>query len=234
LIGIESEMDKLLKKKSDNNDLKSPLVEAIASINKNKTMILNEFDHKLRRVDREKNGEIDVGFLENIKQLKKVKLFDIENEDELYNNENIINLYKLITIKFIIGKLIWYILAGTLVASISYNYIININCEQHISVLDGLTKNFHTQDSNSQKMGGYKWKLYRSVDPDDVNIEEFADEGILLNEFKEYLESKLTSSNDLDVDISQIQLDQLGLTSITLLRKHYIKINDNAFFKPIA
>ena len=52
LIGIESVMDELLKK-NDGNDLK----EAIVSINKNKTMILNEFDHKLRRVDGEKNGK---------------------------------------------------------------------------------------------------------------------------------------------------------------------------------
>ncbi len=49
-------------------------------------------------------------------------------------NEDIIELYKLLTIKNIVGRVAWYILAGLLICSITFNYIINIKCGTSIAI----------------------------------------------------------------------------------------------------
>ena len=54
-----------------------------------------------------------------------------DNPDEL-------ELFKLVNIKHLIGKLMWYILAGTVITSISYNYIINIKCTQSLKDVEKL------------------------------------------------------------------------------------------------
>lgn len=66
-----------------------------------------------------------VDYSEFIKELKKDNIFI---SDDLENSKDIIELYKLLTIKNVIGKIIWFILAGLLICSITYNYIINIKC----------------------------------------------------------------------------------------------------------
>jgi hypothetical protein len=48
------------------------------------------------------------------------------------NNSNIQELYRLLVIKNVIGKITWYVLAGVLVSSVSYNYIINMSCEKSL------------------------------------------------------------------------------------------------------
>ena len=48
-------------------------------------------------------------------------------------------------IKDVIGRLFWYVLAGTLIASISYNFIINMNCEK---TLDQAKKDYSTMFEN--------------------------------------------------------------------------------------
>jgi hypothetical protein len=44
----------------------------------------------------------------------------------------IILLYQLLVIKQLIGKLVWYVLAGILISSISYNLVINMACEKSL------------------------------------------------------------------------------------------------------
>ena len=48
------------------------------------------------------------------------------------NNPDIQDLYRLLVIKNIIGKITWYVLAGVLVSSVSDNYIINMSCEKSL------------------------------------------------------------------------------------------------------
>ena len=53
----------------------------------------------------------------------------------------IIVLYQLLVIKQLIGKLVWYVLAGILISSISYNLVINMACEKS---LEEIKKDFET------------------------------------------------------------------------------------------
>ena len=53
----------------------------------------------------------------------------------------IMSLYKLLVIKQALGKIVWYILAGILISSISYNLIINMSCEKS---LEEIKKDFDT------------------------------------------------------------------------------------------
>ena len=51
---------------------------------------------------------------------------------ELLTNPDIQNLYKLLVIKNVLGQITWYTLAGVLVSSVSYNYIINMSCDKSL------------------------------------------------------------------------------------------------------
>ena len=51
-------------------------------------------------------------------------------------NELLKDLYKLLVIKNVIGKVTWYTLTGVLVSSVSYNYIINMSCEKSLEEID--------------------------------------------------------------------------------------------------
>ena len=53
-------------------------------------------------------------------------------ERELLTNPDIQNLYKLLVIKNVLGQITWYTLAGVLVSSVSYNYIINMSCDKSL------------------------------------------------------------------------------------------------------
>jgi hypothetical protein len=92
------------------------LVKAINTIKNNKSQFINQIDLNLSN------------FETFISQLKQAKIIQYgETSDEL-----IIKLYKLITIKHVIGKIVWYVLAGILISSISYNFIIGISCEKSV------------------------------------------------------------------------------------------------------
>lgn len=53
-------------------------------------------------------------------------------QHELETNLDIQNLYKLLVIKNVLGQITWYTLAGVLVSSVSYNYIINMSCDKSL------------------------------------------------------------------------------------------------------
>ncbi len=110
-LGIESILNKMLKR--DNDTVK----EAIEKIDTNKTEFINEFDN----THTEYTNFIKKLQAENITKSSALN-FNSVSEDE-------IELFKLINIKHIIGKVVWYILAGTLIASISYNNIVTMQCE---------------------------------------------------------------------------------------------------------
>ena len=99
----------------------------------NKSKFINEFEP-----DKSQFKE----FIEKLKDEGLTKntflTGDKIGEDEL-------ELFKLVNIKHIIGKLMWYILAGTVISSISYNYIINnffhaVWCQFAEDTIDGSVK----------------------------------------------------------------------------------------------
>lgn len=66
---------------------------------------------------------------------------EIDSTTNETNVDHLLKLYQLLVIKQFIGKMVWYILAGILICSISYNLIINMNCEKSV---EELTKDFET------------------------------------------------------------------------------------------
>ena len=71
-----------------------------------------------------------------------------------HSKNALLKLYQLLVIKHIIGKIVWYILAGILISSISYNLVISMACEKS---LEEIKKDFETarvkaeQDAESQQ-----------------------------------------------------------------------------------
>jgi hypothetical protein len=64
----------------------------------------------------------------------------------LQKNPDIQNLYKLLVIKNVLGVITWYTLAGVLVSSVSYNYIINMSCDKS---LEEITKDLNNAEAAS-------------------------------------------------------------------------------------
>ena len=103
---------------------------AISKINTHPEKFINEFDHELHNYDI---------FVE---KLRASGIF--KNDDKAT-----IELFKLVNIKHAIGEIFWYILAGTLVVSISYNYIINITCQKSVEETQKEFDELYNDDDDS-------------------------------------------------------------------------------------
>jgi hypothetical protein len=116
MLGVDQTLKELITKTEGIDPNKNELIKAINTINNNKSKFINQID-------------IDLSNFENfIDELNKANIIgQVDATDP-----NIMQLYKLITIKHVIGTLVWYILAGILISSISYNYIIGISCEKSV------------------------------------------------------------------------------------------------------
>ena len=114
LLGAEDIIVKLLNKEQT----EVSITKALGQIEQNKSKFINEFDSDQSQ------------FKEFIEKLQKEGLTKTTSLTGNKITPDELELFKLINIKHIIGKLMWYILAGTVISSISYNYIINIKCTQ--------------------------------------------------------------------------------------------------------
>jgi hypothetical protein len=131
MLGVSTALENLMTKDAKIEE-KPDLVKAINTIKNNKSKFINQIDINLS------NFEAFIG------ELRQTSI--IEYSGEGTENTDIINLYKLITIKHVIGKIVWYILAGILISSISYNYIIGISCEKTV---DQIIKDY--EDANPEE-----------------------------------------------------------------------------------
>jgi hypothetical protein len=115
-LGAETKLEELIKKQTTSD--KTDVNNAINNILGNKDRFINSFDSEVNN------------YTSFIKQLKESELIT-EGKEE---NNNIINeIYKFVVMKNIIGKLVWYFLAGTVVCAISFNYIVNQTCTLNVS-----------------------------------------------------------------------------------------------------
>ncbi len=114
LLGVNKLIGNILNESKDNN---KDLVKALVYIKKNYSKFINEID-----ID-------ELEFEKFIETLHRENIINTgKTAEEALQDSNILELYKLVNIKHIIGKIVWYILAGILIASITYNFIINITC----------------------------------------------------------------------------------------------------------
>ena len=112
LSGLNNIMNKLIKPKI--NDSATPeskeMQEALAHIYADKSLLINEITQE--------NFEL---FWDKMKGLFT------EQQDELKEK-----LKDMVRLKDIVSEYIWYMLTGTLVTSVGYNYTINIGCKQSV------------------------------------------------------------------------------------------------------
>ena len=146
ILGVETTLTAILNK---TNDASGNLVKAIANITHNKSNFINQIDINKKT------------FLIFIDDLIKAQIIILEKpkaeagaaagaaagaDNEIRINPDIQNLYKLLVIKNVIGQITWYILAGVLVSSVSYNYIINMSCDKS---LEEITKDLNNAEAKS-------------------------------------------------------------------------------------
>ena len=127
-LGLQKVYDSIFK--SENEDSKNPeLTKAIANMNNNKMKFINQISSNLEEFNK---------FFKGIPDLIKVTKIE----------EHKLKLYQLLVIKQALGKIVWYILAGILISSISYNLVINMACEKS---LEEIKKDFDTAREESEQ-----------------------------------------------------------------------------------
>jgi hypothetical protein len=133
ILGVEEILTKLLNEKAPQGD-NSELVKAISNISNNKSNFINQID-----IDKK-------NFYDFIGALRKDGIFATTSDhgNSIEDSGLLKDLYKLLVIKNVIGKVTWYALTGVLVSSVSYNYIINMSCEKTI---EDINKDLAAADS---------------------------------------------------------------------------------------
>jgi hypothetical protein len=160
-LGAEKEFTNYLndtsgKDKSGKSVKKNPdLVTAINYVKSNKSMFINEFSPNEKEFEKEfdqlKNSEV---IMDGEALLKKG--LNIQDFEKI--------LYKFVLIKNTIGKGVWYILGGTVVSAISYNILLDINCQKSTSKMQSDINNLYAEPDS---LTGHKWRLLIPVIQDD-------------------------------------------------------------------
>lgn len=132
-LGTKETIINIIKKIDDTPD--DSLKRALININMNMTKFINEID-----IDKH-------DFIKFIKQLQTEGFTKGKIEsDDIFKNSDVIKLYSLVVTKYTIGKLIWYILAGLLISSITYNSIITTSCNKSIDEYKTEYSNIYVND----------------------------------------------------------------------------------------
>jgi hypothetical protein len=113
----------------------------------NKIIIPREFQQPTirdKRDESESPGEIRGGrrlVLKGRSYIPKKNFTGGDGKAEEAVENPLLTLYQLLIIKQVIGKIVWYVLAGILISSISYNLVINMACEKS---LEEIQQDFET------------------------------------------------------------------------------------------
>jgi hypothetical protein len=73
---------------------------------------------------------------------------DLSREAREPNKNPLLTLYQLLVIKQVIGKIVWYVLTGILISSISYNLVINMACEKSLEEIEQDFETAREEQSN--------------------------------------------------------------------------------------
>jgi hypothetical protein len=133
LLGIKDIMNSILIVPDNNKSASdSKVKEALLKITSDKSILINEI-----------TPENFTDFVSSMSPL-------IGPDKKIYIDK----LYNLVRVKNIIGELVWYILTGLLIISISYNNILNTTCKKNISDMKLTMRN-----NNKQKEEEYNNKI---------------------------------------------------------------------------
>ena len=205
IIGATDVLKKILKHYNNTNE-DEDLKNAILNINKDYSRFINEIS----------SNQND--FIEFIKSLSKNGFTETAHE-LIETDTNIIDFYRHIVAKHFIGKIIWYILAGILISSITYNYIINITCER---TLDETQEMYNKLYSNSvTEIKGKKWQ--KKIDVKD-RVNANVDFNILIENWRDNPDKFTSNKNFVSFTQHELQLSSI-LTPIHNANSIYISVN---------
>jgi hypothetical protein len=125
---------------------------AILSINSDDSLLVNQFapESLTDKLDKD-NNPTGVKWRKNFEtawsNLQSAKILNsFPDVAENMNKRN--RLYKFVEMKYTIAELIWNLLAGFLVTSISYNYIVNIGCQKSAARMKQLHDDYEEKQRN--------------------------------------------------------------------------------------
>lgn len=142
LCGLSDFFDKIMKEKLDLGNGASPEAsQVLEHIYSDKSLLVNEISES--NIDR---------FWTNMQILFK---------PSEYNEQNKLALASFIKLKDSVSEYIWYMLTGSLVTSVSYNYIVNQGCSQSVKELKQRRSAYKKQLEEKRQAGeNNKPKVY--------------------------------------------------------------------------
>tara|TARA_B100000780_G_scaffold234760_1_gene175209 strand:+ start:3278 stop:4336 length:1059 start_codon:yes stop_codon:yes gene_type:complete len=208
-------------KQSSNEEKNTTLKKALENIEKNYSRFINEIDTNQEKFER---------FIKQLGQESFTRIVGdhTDNPEGLYNNPKVVQLFALVKIKELIGKLFWYILAGTLIASISYNFIINMSCEKTL----GQAKKEYSKlyENSDDPVYGKKW-LKLSEEPSEMDNQDYTSRlPEFITKFGTHLLNKQDDNNEVTIEGHQLRSIQLSFDELP--KNCFIQI-DNSYFRPI-
>jgi hypothetical protein len=220
-LGVTSTIKNILKSAEANKD--TTLKKALENIEKNYSRFINE-------IDSDKDD-----YIKFMKQLYRENFIENNSSDNgkfdaFLNSPKSVNLFALINVKKLIGKLFWYVLAGTLVSSVSYNFIINMSCDKSI---DQTEKEYSELYENSYNpIYGKKWQVLTEEPSENDNQNYTTQLAVFINSQNNIFVTAVME-NKIEIELTRPQRYDITTLYDELPSNSYIEINGN-YFRPIA
>lgn len=149
IAGINSTLADILiaNPKNDKNSQDGPMHEALAHIYSDKSLLVNEITKE--------NFDF---FWNNMSGTFK---------PGVANNEKLkMDLYSFVVLKETVSKYIWYIFAGVLITSVSYNYIINSKCNISVAEMQKRQSEYEQElvDAQNQASNSSETRIYTTTE----------------------------------------------------------------------
>lgn len=126
------------QEKIDNN---IDVARALQKIYGNESLLINEIPR-----DGETEEQKVANFTDFFNTMSQLKIFKPKTE----TREAQVELYRLLKIKDIVAEYVWYILAGLLVSSITYNYIVNVGCDINSKQMSDAYRQYEKEEAKKQ------------------------------------------------------------------------------------
>ena len=157
----------IIKPKNEFGNVKSDMIDtdnktvakALQQIYGNESLLINE-------IPREGDNDADKvdSFNDFFTTMQNLGIFNPQSKETDIAK---VQLYKLLQIKDYVAEYIWYILAGILVSSITYNYIVNVGCNFSSAQMSESYNKFVSSDLGSNS-GNKEDELENLKDSQDI------------------------------------------------------------------
>lgn len=144
LFGLSNFFNDILKNKIDLGKDSGPSSEALEHIYSDKSLLINEITQP------------NIGrFWSNMELIFKPSSYTEENKQTLLS---------FVRMKDTVSEYIWYMLTGTLVTSVSYNYVVNKGCHQSVKEMKKRRKAYEKRLEEKQTGANIKPKVYSTTE----------------------------------------------------------------------